>query len=336
MRARSCAAPTSVGDNDGLLEVGETWRYTAAHTVTQAEIDSNGGGDGDIDNTATADSDQTGPDTDDATVPVTYAPAVAIDKVFLNVTGGDGDALADAAGDVLNYTVTVTNTGNVTLTGVTVVDPLTGQSISGVTLAPGASQTYNTSYTLTQADLDSNGGGDDDIDNTATADSTRPARCRTAPRCRWSQYPAIAIDKVFLNVTGGDGDALADAAGDVLNYTVTVTNAGNVTLTGVTVVDPLTGQSISGATLAPGASQTYNTSYTLTQADLDGQGNAGSDHDIDNTATADSNETGPVSDSAEVPLVYNPAIAIDKVFLNVTGGDGERWPMRLATCSTTR
>ena len=45
-----------VGDNDGLLEVGETWGYTAQHTLTQAEIDSNGGGDGDIDNIATADS----------------------------------------------------------------------------------------------------------------------------------------------------------------------------------------------------------------------------------------------------------------------------------------
>ena len=98
-----------------------------------------------------------------------------------------------------------------------------------------------------------------------------------------------------MNVTGGDGDALADAVGDVLNYTVTVTNTGNVTLTGVTVVDPLTGQNISGVTLAPGASQTFNTSYTLTQADLDGAGNAGGDRDIDNTATADSNETGSVS-----------------------------------------
>ena len=46
--------------------------------------------------------------------------------------------MVDEVGDVLNYTVTVTNTGNVTLTGVTVVDPLTGQNISGVTLAPGA------------------------------------------------------------------------------------------------------------------------------------------------------------------------------------------------------
>ena len=81
-------------------------------------------------------------------------PAIAIDKVFVNVTGGNGNALPDAAGDVLHYTVTVTNTGNVTLTGVTVVDPLTGQNITGVTLAPGANQSYNTSYTLTQADIE--------------------------------------------------------------------------------------------------------------------------------------------------------------------------------------
>ena len=48
--------------------------------MTQAEIDSNGGGDGDIDNIATADSDQTGPDTDDATVPVAQAAALNIVK----------------------------------------------------------------------------------------------------------------------------------------------------------------------------------------------------------------------------------------------------------------
>ena len=65
-----------VGDNDGLLEVGETWGYTAAHTVTQAEIDSNGGGDSDIDNIATADSNETGPDTDDAAAPINSFPSV--------------------------------------------------------------------------------------------------------------------------------------------------------------------------------------------------------------------------------------------------------------------
>ena len=69
-----------VGDNDALLEVGETWGFTATHAVTQAEIDGNGGGDGVAGERATADSNQTGPDTDDATVPVTQNPALNIVK----------------------------------------------------------------------------------------------------------------------------------------------------------------------------------------------------------------------------------------------------------------
>src|SRR5262245_13051963 len=162
------------------------------------------------------------------------------------------------------------------LTGVTVVDPLTGQNISGVTLAPGASQTFNSSYTLAQADLDNHGGGDNDIDNTATADSNETGPVSDSVEVPLVGItPAIAIDKEFVNVTGGNGNALADAVGDVLNYTVTVTNTGNVTLTLVAVLAILTGQNISGVTLAPGASQTFNSSYTLAQADLDNHGNAG-------------------------------------------------------------
>ena len=48
--------------------------------MTQADIDNNGGGDGDIDNTATADSDQTGPVTDSAAVPLAQSPALTIEK----------------------------------------------------------------------------------------------------------------------------------------------------------------------------------------------------------------------------------------------------------------
>ena len=38
------SSPTSSGDTDadGNLDVDETWIYSAAHTVTQAEIDSGG------------------------------------------------------------------------------------------------------------------------------------------------------------------------------------------------------------------------------------------------------------------------------------------------------
>ena len=48
--------------------------------MTQADIDSNGGGDGDIDNIATADSNRDRSDTDDATVPVAQTPALNIIK----------------------------------------------------------------------------------------------------------------------------------------------------------------------------------------------------------------------------------------------------------------
>ena len=314
-------------DSDGVLDVGETWRYTATQTATQADLDSNGGGDGDKDNSATVVATQQGTSvtvtaTDAAAAPIVPSAALAISKVFAGFTGGDGDSLGDFVGDIANYTIVVTNTGNVTLTDVVVTDPLTGNTYNVGTLAPGGSSTLTELYTITQADLDGGGkaGTDHDIDNTATATSTQTGPASASAVAPLVYAPSLAIDKVFINVTAGDGDTLADAVGDVLNYTVAVTNTGNVTLTNVTVVDPLTGQSISGVTLAPGATNTYNTSYTLTQADLDRAGNAGSDGDIDNTATADSNETGPSSDSAVVPLVYAPSIAIDKTFVGWADG----------------
>ncbi len=227
----------AVGDNDNILEIGEVWSYTATHTVTQAEMDSNGGGDGLLDNTATADSNETDPVTDTASIPVLRLPAMTIDKAFVSVTGGNGNDVADAAGDVLNYTVTVTNTGNVTLTGVTVVDPLTGQNISDVTLAPGASQEFDTSYELTQDDLDNRGGGDDDIDNTATADSNETDESSDSETVPLVLNPAINIDKVTVyGATSGDG-LTGITAGDAIGWFYTVTNTGNVALADVTVVD---------------------------------------------------------------------------------------------------
>src|SRR5207249_1518656 len=87
-----------VGDNDALLEVGETWGFTAAHTVTQAEIDTNGGGDGLLQNTATALSNETPHDTAVVTDPALFRPALNITKAA-SVPGGT----ADAAGEKISY-----------------------------------------------------------------------------------------------------------------------------------------------------------------------------------------------------------------------------------------
>jgi Ca2+-binding RTX toxin-like protein len=189
------SGPVGDTDGDGALDVDETWTYSGSYTVTQADIDDNGNydapddddedNDGVIRNVATAGSDQTDPVSDDATVPVIQQPGMSIVKEVSGITGGTETGEVDSAGDVIHYTITVTNTGNVTLTGVTVIDTLLGPLSGpvGDTDGDGAldvdeTWTYSGSYTVTQADIDAGGNSDSDGDeafdqlrNVATAGS---------------------------------------------------------------------------------------------------------------------------------------------------------------------
>ncbi len=60
-----------------------------------------------------------------------------------------------AVGDTINYVFTVTNTGTVTLTDVTITDPLVQVSGGPVALLPGASNStsFTAMYTITQSDV---------------------------------------------------------------------------------------------------------------------------------------------------------------------------------------
>ena len=82
-------APVLVGtfnvgdtDQDNLLDVGETWQYTASHQVTQAELDAGTA----IVNTATATGTGATSDTDDASVPVVQTPPTGGDTTTLQLT----------------------------------------------------------------------------------------------------------------------------------------------------------------------------------------------------------------------------------------------------------
>ena len=109
-------------NNDGILQTTETWVYGATHTVTQAEMDAGT----DLVNTATVKDDQGVDWQDSATTTVEQNAALTIDKVVTSITGGT----ADKAGDEIDYTITVKNTGNVTLTEVSLTDLIEGASVS--------------------------------------------------------------------------------------------------------------------------------------------------------------------------------------------------------------
>ena len=141
--------------------------------------------------------------------------------------------LVDAAGDVIRYSILVTNTGDQTLTFVSVSDPrianlgcdpgTSGNPTTGFILPPGATLTCTGSYTVTQADIDDNGGGDGDIDNTATADSSQTGPVTDSATVPLAQTPALTITKVATELG-------YDSVGDVIHYTIMATNTGNTTL----------------------------------------------------------------------------------------------------------
>jgi uncharacterized repeat protein (TIGR01451 family) len=144
--------PTYVsGDtnNNGCIDPGETWTFTATYTVQAGDPDP-------LVNTATVSSDAYDPDTSNnvATWSVDILhPAIAIDK--------SADKVQAHAGDTITYTIIVTNTGDTPLYGVTVTDTLLGTFSIG-TLGVGQSVTLTLTYTV-------NAGDPDPLVNTATA-----------------------------------------------------------------------------------------------------------------------------------------------------------------------
>ena len=328
-------------NSNNVLDTGEIWHYTATQTATQADLDTNGGGDSDKDNSATVVATQQGTAntvtaTDTAAAPVVQAPSIAITKVFNGWSGGDGDNIGDFAGDIASYTIVVTNTGNVTLTNVVVTDPLTGNVYNVGTLLPGvASAALSETYTLTQADLNSNGTVEANsffsgsIENTATATSRQTGPASASAVAPLVYNPAIDVAKSVTSITGGVGGQ-ADSAGDTINYAISIANTGNISLTGVTVTDKVeslgattatyvSGDTDSDGVLDVGETWNYTANYVVTQADLDGKG--GGDGDIDNLATGDTTQTDPDTATAAALLVYNPSVDLEKLVSKTGGAD---------------
>ncbi|MDI1321711.1 MAG: DUF11 domain-containing protein, partial [Algoriphagus sp.] len=202
---------------------------------------------------------------DSETANANQIESISLDKVALTI-------LYDAVGQELEYTLEVTNTGNVTLSNVTIADPLTGTIQNIGTLAPGLSTIVYTSYTVDQDDLD-NGS----VTNIATATGTPPSQSEVQDTDNAvvlaRQDIAIALVKSSEFLAGEE----CSEAGDEILYTFKVYNMGNVSLSEVALTDPLLEGPISGPVgdtdqdgeLDVSEIWTYTSSYEITQADID-------------------------------------------------------------------
>jgi uncharacterized repeat protein (TIGR01451 family) len=160
------ALTLTAGDTNAnnLLETTEVWTYTATYILAQADVDNSAGVTDGVANAvvAVANDPQGTPALQDvgtdliASTTIPAVPALTIDK-----TADTAGPLV--VGQVVNYTYLVTNTGNVTITGVDVNETSfngTGTpvpnptTVGSTTLAPGGTVTFTASYTVTQADID--------------------------------------------------------------------------------------------------------------------------------------------------------------------------------------
>ena len=256
------------------IPAGESRSFTATYVSTQLDVDS-----GSIPNTAFAEGTYAGPDgdiavasaPDTAIVPTPdRAPSMTLEKEgTLADTNGNGSA---DAGETIVYTFTVTNRGNVTLTNVAPVDDRVAEITPGAaTIVPGGSAAFtSTAYTVTQADVDAG-----EVLNTAFARGNVPGGEEVFTptddhvEATVAAAPALTIDKI-ATLVDGNGNETADE-GEQITYAFVVTNAGNVTLTDVTVDDPRISALIPDAIdfLPPAASFTFEAEpYTVTAADV--------------------------------------------------------------------
>jgi len=230
--AKCASAPALLSETltaNAVLEVGETQIYTCTSiAVTQAEVDA-----GAVLNDVAAIAAPAGgildPVVDDHQAPILPAPALAVSKASTTVP--------TAAGDTIDYEFTVINTGNVSISDVVVTDAkcATPATLSSETLNADTILEYTetqiwscTSVPVTQAEADA-GVVLNDVTVTGTpAGGTLPPAV-DSHEVPLTPNPAWGVVKASTSVP--------TAAGDVLDYTFTVVNTGNVTITAVAVTD---------------------------------------------------------------------------------------------------
>ena len=180
------------------------------------------------------------------------APSIDIEK---HTNGQDADNAPGPSiqeGNAVTWAYIVTNTGNVTLTGITVTDDHEGSvSLPATSLAPGASATGYL-YSTASAGQYANEASVSGFYGQAEVTDTDPSHYVGA------EAPAPSID-IEKHTNGRDADLITDPdvpsiqQGNAVTWAYIVTNIGNVTLTGISVDDDIENDvTMPKTTLEPG------------------------------------------------------------------------------------
>ena len=169
-------------------------------------------------------------------------------------------------GDVVTYTVTLRNDGDVTIpAGQTVTDTMTRTLKDNTTatvvtplvttraLASGQSEALTYTYTVAP--------NDKHLTNVATSDL--PGGENPPP----VDTPISSLN-VVKTTTSTPANGTTYALGETITYSIVVTNDGDTVITNIAVTDELTGGAWTIASLAAGASESFTTSYVVTEADI--------------------------------------------------------------------
>ncbi|MGV6801718.1 MAG: DUF7507 domain-containing protein, partial [bacterium] len=175
-------------------------------------------------------------------------------------------------GDTINYSFALENIGSVTINSIAISDPSIPASVSCPTtsLASAATTTCSASYSITQSDID-NGT----FVNTATVTGT-PTEGSLGPVTDSATITGPAASPSWT-VTKSTV-SIPVQAGDTLDYTFSVDNTGNISVSGITVADAkcaatptlLSGDTNSNNILEPTETHIYGcTSIAVTQTEID-------------------------------------------------------------------
>ena len=302
----------SSGSSSNTILIGGSITYTATYTLDQLSINSGSvsnsviviaSSPGKINNVS--DQSDNGNDSDgniynDPTI-VTFGSFTQIEVIKSStVTDINNNNLIDI-GDRINYTITIKNNSNVTLTGLTLSDILSdGQnnqlnlttgpnyvsssmnSLQG-TIKPGEIITYQATYII-----ENDAGNSGTIRNTVTANASSPGNIDDVSDVDVNivnvsqSQPEIEVTKT-ANVDDNNNNNQIDV-GDLVTYTIRIENKGNAAVTNLIINENLTdgdGNSLTlttqpsflssninniQGTLDPGEIETYIATYLISNS----------------------------------------------------------------------